>query len=455
MKIKSQFLLLLIAIALIPLGSAMLLPLYHYFTSPQRYLMKGYNQVRKLNETNLSDAQLEEILETIKGVPPNMKIAIYSEGTIIISNISDLKAGTKVHPEDLFGYISQNSSDYDYQIQGHHDFRSHGFRKSGFFIISQLPYANTKNKRKSNLLVQIFISILFFEGLCFVIVISLSRTVFSSIQLLESNTKRIAEGELDTQLILPKKKNEANEITSLTENLEQMRASLKDNQERRNKFIMGISHDLRTPVALIKGYSEAISDGVVCDMDSIKKSVSIVQNKAEQLEVMVNDLINYMKLNTTEWRQHLSKVKIKPVLDEFASSAVETAFAYSRTISAKVDVDENTIVNMDKNLFNRALENIFSNALRYTKDEDSIDIAAKQENNRITISIKDSGIGIAEEDLVHIYDMFYRGTSSRREQGMGIGLSVVKTVIDSHGWNIDVESKVGEGSCFLITIPLP
>jgi len=234
-----------------------------------------------------------------------------------------------------------------------------------------------------------------------------------------------------------------------------MRESLKDNQERRNKFIMGISHDLRTPVALIKGYSEAITDGVVSDMESVKKSMSIVETKADQLETMINDLINYMKLNTTEWRQHLAQVPIKPVLDEFASSAVETADVYKKNIKATVNVDKDTTIYMDKNLFTRALENIFNNALRYTKDNDTITINAEQTAEEIKISIEDTGIGIDAKDLAHIYDIFYRGTSSRREQGMGVGLSVVKTVIDSHGWNIDVQSELNKGTTFIITIPLP
>ena len=321
-------------------------------------------------------------------------------------------------------------------------------------VISRAPVSNSKSRRKSNYMMPAFILMLLFETICIALTIALSRTIFSSIQLLEANTQKIANGELDTKLELPQKSRDTNEITSLAENLDRMRGTLKDNQERRNKFIMGISHDLRTPVALIKGYSEAISDGVVSDMDSIKKSLSIVETKAEQLETMINDLINYMKLNTNEWRQHLAQISIKPVLDEFVSSAVETADVYKRKTQATIHVEESATVFMDKNLFTRALENLYNNALRYTKENDSIYIRAEQSGDRIKISIEDTGIGIEEKDLAHIYDIFYRGTSSRREQGMGVGLSVVKTVIDSHGWDIDVKSEVNVGTTFTITIPI-
>jgi signal transduction histidine kinase len=270
--------------------------------------------------------------------------------------------------------------------------------------------------------------------------------------ILEETTQKIAEGALDTKIAPPRGRN-ANEITSLAESLEKMRISLKDWQDRRVRFIMGISHDLRTPVALIKGYAEAITDGVVTDMDRVRNSLSIIHTKAGQLEGMINDLINYVKLNNTDWRQSLELVNLRPVLKDFADSAEATAEVYKRTIHCRIDVDPETKVKMDRNLLNRALENLYSNALRYTKDGDSISIEADEDEDTVSVGISDTGIGINANDLEHIWDMFYRGTNSRREAGMGIGLSVVRTIIDTHGWNIDVKSKQGEGTAFTITIP--
>ena len=111
-------------------------------------------------------------------------------------------------------------------------------------------------------------------------------------------------------------------------------------------------------------------------------------------------------------------------------------------------------MNAAKNLVNRVLENLFSNALRYTRDGDSIKIQCVQDRECVRVSVSDTGIGMAEKDLQRIFDLFYRASNSRREQGMGIGLSVVKTVIDAHGWKIGVESELGKGSSFTITIPL-
>ena len=189
-------------------------------------------------------------------------------------------------------------------------------------------------------------------------------------------------------------------------------------------------------------------------MDEIKKSLGIVETKADQLESMINDLINYVKLNNADWLQTLEPISLKPLLENFASSSKSTAEVYKRNIVIEIDVDENLMVPMDRNLVNRVLENLFSNALRYTKDGDTISISCMQEKDSVKVCVCDTGIGMAEKDLQRIFDLFYRASNSRREQGMGIGLSVVKTVIDAHGWKIDVESELGKGSSFIITIPL-
>jgi signal transduction histidine kinase len=103
----------------------------------------------------------------------------------------------------------------------------------------------------------------------------------------------------------------------------------------------------------------------------------------------------------------------------------------------------------------RALENLVSNAVRHTPEGCRIRLGAYRRENAVILTVSDNGPGIAETDLPHIFELFYRGTSSRREQGLGLGLAVVKWVIDSHGWSIAVQSKqYGEtGTCFVITIP--
>ncbi len=264
-------------------------------------------------------------------------------------------------------------------------------------------------------------------------------------------TRKIANGELDTDIKFAEKSS-TNEILELTKDLDSMRNSLKEEQERRSRFIMGISHDLHTPVAIIKGYSEAISDGVVNDIDGIKKSAAIINTKSEQLESMIKELIDYVKLNNVEWKKIQEPVEIKSFLEDFVANMEGVAEFYKRKIFKSIDLDEQFVL-MDKNLFIRVLENLYRNALQYTNDGDSISLEARKNNQGlIEISIRDTGIGIPEDDLKKVFELFYRSTNSRREDGTGIGLSVVKSIIDSHGWQISVDSEVGKGSVFTITM---
>lgn len=291
------------------------------------------------------------------------------------------------------------------------------------------------------------------ETFAIFLTITISNTISKSISMLEQNTKLITGGELDVKFETPKNKHSDNEITNLTENLEKMRVALKENEERKNRFIMGISHDLRTPIAVIKGYTEAISDGMISSPEEIKKSLSIVETKTTQLEDMIETLISFVKLNNTDWLKQLEPQKIKPFLEEFAKTSEATGTIFKRKTTTNISINDDTMIKFDRGFFQRALENLFSNAIRYTKDGDEIIISAIEDKDKIEISIADRGVGIEKEDKLRIFDLFFRGTNSRREEGLGIGLSVVKNIVDTHGWKIEVESEKNEGSKFIITIP--
>ncbi len=463
MKIRTQLRLLILFMVLVPLLCAMSLPLFQYINSPQRYLLKGYKDVRKLEGLDISEDDLDKLGVQLKKIPPNLETMVYYNSTVIISSVPEIKAGSSMTPMELFEFLRTTSGGYYYQLQSLGMRPTHRLEESvlnpqSILIICRAKVVRpakegaVRGRAFSILLLPGVIALMVFEVVCAVFLIVLSKTITDSITILEESTQKIAKGALDTKIAPPRGRN-SNEITSLSESLETMRVSLKDNQDRRTKFIMGISHDLRTPVALIKGYTEAITDGVITDMDKIKESLSIVHTKADQLEDMINDLINYVKLNNTDWRQGLELVALRPVLEGFMRESTATAEVYKRVIKTSVELSPEVRVKMDKKLLTRALENIYSNALRYTRDGDAISMEAGETDRAVIIRIADTGIGISDKDLKRIWDTFYRGTNSRRESGMGIGLSVVKTIIDIHGWSIDVQSKLGEGSVFTITIP--
>ncbi|WP_297645586.1 HAMP domain-containing sensor histidine kinase [uncultured Treponema sp.] len=458
MKIKNQISLLITGILILPTLCMVLFPIYTYYNSPRRFLMKGYREIRKINEANLSESDWNQIQNYIEKIPPEVQIMIFFNSKIILSTIPEIKTGSTHNPKELFDFVQTTNSSYDYQFQSFFleeqakkEARDASHKNKGLIISRFDAKEKSSLKRIPKFMMHIFFVVLVFEALSITVIILIAKSVSNSIEIIQKATQKIANGELDTKLEISGRRN-SNEILQLTEDLERMRKALKENLERRSRFIMGISHDLRTPVALIKGYSEAVSDGIVNSIDDIKKSVSIINTKAGQLESMINDLINYVKMDNIEWKKTLRPVELKAFLKDFAANMECAAELYKRKISSSIEIEEQQIL-MDKNLFTRALENIYGNALRYTNDGDSISLEAKKNSfGKTEISISDTGVGIPEEDLEKVFELFFRASNSRRENGMGIGLSVVKSIIDSHGWSINVKSKPNKGTTFTITL---
>jgi len=295
--------------------------------------------------------------------------------------------------------------------------------------------------RRFSIIGVFFSSLLTLFGICMSIIIT--RTITNSVEVLENATRRIAEGELDFKVDVKG----SNEIISLTNSLNKMRDALKEEELRRSRFVMGISHDLKTPLALIKGYAEAIEDGV-----ADTNAAQIITNKADQLESMINDLIDFVKMDTGEWRDQLKKVDLTAFLQSTAKALSLDIELLQHELVSDIVLPEQIFVSMDEKLVYRALENLIHNAARYTPEQSVIRLAAVPAEKGVEIVVSDNGLGINKEDLPHVFEMFYRGSSSRREQGMGLGLAVVKWVVDYHGWSISVSSEKEEGTSFTIVI---
>jgi signal transduction histidine kinase len=249
-----------------------------------------------------------------------------------------------------------------------------------------------------------------------------------------------------------------NEITSLISSLNHMRAALKEDENRRYRFIMGVTHDLKTPLALIRGYTEALKDGVTGDPASRGNATDIIISKADQLEGMINDLLEFVRMDTGEWRSRLQKIDIGEFLKTFAKRISLDAELFRHHTAIDIALPPALYVPLDERLTVRALENLVNNAIRYTPDGTTVRLGATMAESAIRITVSDNGPGIRKADLPHVFEMFYRGSASRREEGMGLGLSIVKWVVVSHGWSITVSSEPGgehntAETCFTITIP--
>ena len=350
---------------------------------------------------------------------------------------------------ELWTFIKSTSNDYLYQFET----PPIGTKENQIILISRLnKNFQIKSYKEKNILAIILLVIIFTTAIfCLSIIIKISRTIFNSLSILEKQAMEIANGNFDIEIDTDNKN--ANEITSINGSLTKMKNTLQENHTNRATFIMGISHDLRTPIAVIKGYAEAISDGVISSKEEILKSINIITSKSTQLETMIDTFINYEKIINENWSNKIQQEKIYPFLADFLQVAEQTGTVFKRRVKSLIKISENTKVRYNKQLLQRVLENLFNNAIRYTKQDDLIELSAIENNSNILITIKDYGCGIDKKDIKNIFELFYRATSSRKEEGLGIGLSVVKKIIEILNWEIKVESKINVGTTFTITIP--
>ena len=385
-------------------------------------------------------------LNTIQDkIPPPIRLAIFgAEDQVIFSTISRFPSGSTPGVNDLFGYSSRNGNRSHviwYSMQG-------GDRKEHVVMIEMPRNFHPDLRRRETLPGVIMLSCLFiFAALTSA---SIIRTLTRSVSRLEHATERIAGGDLDFELSARGN----SEIASLTRSFDKMRRTLKDEYARRARFIMGVSHDLRTPLSLIEGYAEAISDGLASDPEQHRKYISVIREKAHLLETMVNQIIDFAKLETAEWKRSLTSVNLYQFLNDIGAQYEQDALILNRHFSFELNISKTLEVVMDPTLTVRAFENLIGNALRYTQAGGSIHLTAYQEGDTAFVAIRDTGPGIPEDDVPYVFEPFYRGSNSRREEGTGLGLAVVKSVIESHGWSITVRSGVNVGTTFVVSIPL-
>ena len=447
MKFKNQLNLLATFITAIPCACIIFLSINSYLRSQNRLLLDGSEQVRALDSSNMTEADFNLFIKNVQLLPMDVEIALIDNfsGLIITSSMKELPMNAIVSQWELYLIMGSNSDSYFYQ------FTTLKTRTLNATMISRVPRRRSPPSRNKILfrILYVFIILIIFN--CIIIILRLSSTLNKSIKTIVDETKAIAGGDLSSKIEFDPKK--ANEITSISESIEKMRQSLVEAQNQKSKFIMGISHDLRTPVAVIKGYTEAISDGVITSPEEIKNAMELITQKSGQLENMIDTLINYTKMNSIELRQAMKTQSITDFITEIIQEEKTTCAVFKRNIITNVSFDKDVLVPFDKMLARRVFENLFNNALRYTRDNDTITLTSYLEDNSVIYKISDTGIGIEHKDLNNIFQMFYRGTNSRREEGMGIGLSVVDNIIKTHGWKIDVESNKNEGTTFTVIIP--
>lgn len=281
-----------------------------------------------------------------------------------------------------------------------------------------------------------------------------SIIINSSIRRLIDASNLIAEGNLDEKVTL--KYN--NELIHVANAIDRMRVELREKRNVEQRFVMSVTHDLKTPLTSINGYLEALADGVITDPEDVRQTVEMMQNKSSLLDNRINELLEYSRSRTAGWRENWKEINLAGWLENISAMFRSDAELYGRQYVRSIGIGGDVVIKGDEKLLSRALENLFDNACRYTEAGDTIVLSAAMTEHAgrktVEILVEDSGSGINPEDMDKIFELFYRNDRGRNSRGMGIGLASVRTIIEDHGGAISCSNSRSGGACFRIELEL-
>jgi len=225
-------------------------------------------------------------------------------------------------------------------------------------------------------------------------------------------------------------------------------------QEMQNVFISTISHELKTPVALIKGHAATLRrDDVEWDNNVVREYSAVIEDEADRLAVLIENLLTTSKIQA----QRNLELNLDDVrLDQLAARAVERFQTQTKKHTFKLNfAPDFPVIQGDEQRLRQVIDNLLSNAIKYSPDGGLIEVGGIVDEHSVTIYVRDHGVGLTESDQDRIFERFYRvdDALSRRTQGTGLGLFLARAIVEAHGGKMRVESQPGQGSTFFFTLP--
>ena len=278
--------------------------------------------------------------------------------------------------------------------------------------------------------------------------VGLSRRILRPVETLTAAARRMEKGDLSQRVEVQSN----DEIGELARAFNAMADGLTRLEDLRRNMVTDVAHDLRTPLSNIRGYLEALQDGVV---EPKREVVDSLHEEAMLLTRLVDDLQELALAEAGQLRLERQPVAPADLVNKATDAA--RAQAAAKGIALQADLPEDLpLVNVDPQRIGQVLGNLLSNALTHTPSGGQVVVTAKARESEVELSISDTGEGIPSEHLPYIFERFYRVDKSRSRAtgGTGLGLAIARQLVEAHGGRIEVESEVGQGAVFTFTLPV-
>lgn len=441
---------------------------YESFMNPVRMLSKAtegsYQQLRitanreveKFNDiTYLNDANQE-----LKAM---YSYLVVREGQNIVYSGADSASSSRVYEQlPEYGHLDSSSENGMY-IGGNAqvlikqiDFMTSDEVQGSAFIITDVSKAIPEvSEFATNMLMAIILILVITAAL---LIIWIYRGVAIPLGKMKIATQNIKEGNLDFELEVETD----DEIGQLCRDFEEMRMRLKESSsekveydKRSKELISNISHDLKTPITAIKGYVEGIMDGVADTPEKMDRYIKTIYNKANEMDTLINELTLYSKIDANRIPYNFSTISVNNYFDDCAADLKIELESRGILFNYVNFVEGDIKIIADAEQLKRVISNIISNSAKYMdKVEKRINLQVKDVGDFVQIEIEDNGKGIGAKELPNIFERFYRTDTSRNSMtgGSGIGLSIVKKIVEEHGGKIWATSKEGTGTILYFVI---
>lgn len=283
--------------------------------------------------------------------------------------------------------------------------------------------------------------------LSFIIAAIMSHWFMSPLLKLSAATKEIAKGNYDVKVEIANK----DEFGQLAKDFNQMTDEIRNSHELQRDLIANISHDLRTPLTIIKGYAESIKD-ITGDVKEIRdQQLTTIIEETDRLSEMVGSVMEYTKLSQSTYKLNIVQFDIADMCQDIVEMYNSKAVKEGKSISYAGP--QQIYVFADAALIERVIHNFVSNALVHTPPETRVGVAINvTDDGKVKVSVYDSGQGIRQEDIPHLFDKYYRARKDEGRTGSGLGLAIVKSILENHGFKYGVESREGLGTEFWFII---
>ena len=294
-------------------------------------------------------------------------------------------------------------------------------------------------------------------AIALIVAFFLSKSITSPISQMQQTAERFSRGDFSSKIKI-KSQDElgqlARSLNTMADELQQKIENLKRMDMVRTDFVANVSHELKTPLTLIKGYIETLEGKSKDDKEESARFISIIKEHSDRLGNIIDDLLSLSELELSKDCVNKTEFDLEQLIDEillgFGHALDEKKLSLTTNSQGS-----NFIIKADRDKIGQVLVNIIDNAIKYTKESGRIEVSLSEHNEVVKVSIQDSGIGIPKEHLGRIFERFYRVDKARSRQlgGTGLGLSIAKHIVLVHNGNIIVESELNKGTNVSISFP--